>query len=81
MDQSSFFDSGTWAGIGTVLALLAFVGVCLWAYSGRNKARFDEAARLPFADDSTDTGSASQTPEDTGNKPVNVAETDKVTDL
>ena len=44
-------DQGTWEGIGTLLAMLAFIGVCLWAFSGRNKARFDEAAQLPFADD------------------------------
>ena len=44
-------DQGTWEGIGTLLAMLAFIAVCVWAYSGRNKARFDEAALLPFADD------------------------------
>jgi len=44
-------DQGTLEGIGTVLAMLAFIGVCVWAYSARNKARFDEAAMLPFADE------------------------------
>ena len=44
-------DQGTWEGIGTLLAMLAFIAVTVWAYSGRNKARFDEAAMLPFADD------------------------------
>ena len=44
-------DQGTWEGIGTLLAMLAFIAVCVWAYSSRNKARFDEAALLPFADD------------------------------
>ena len=44
-------DQGTWEGIGTLLAMLAFIAVCVWAYSGRNKARFDEAAMLPFADE------------------------------
>ena len=44
-------DQGTLEGIGTLLALLAFIAVCVWAYSGRNKARFDEAAMLPFADE------------------------------
>lgn len=51
MDQGTFFDQGTLAGIGTVFALIAFIGICLWAYSGRNKSRFDEAAQLPFVDD------------------------------
>lgn len=44
-------DQGTAQGIGTLSAMLAFIAVCLWAYSGRNKERFEEAARLPFADD------------------------------
>ena len=44
-------DQGTLEGIGTLLALLAFIAVCVWAYSSRNKARFDEAAMLPFADE------------------------------
>lgn len=44
-------DQGTVEGIGTLLAIFAFIGVCLWAYSSSNKSRFDEAAQLPFADD------------------------------
>ena len=38
-------------GIGTVLAMTAFIGVCIWAWSSKNKQRFDEAAELPFMDD------------------------------
>ena len=39
----------------TVLAFAAFIGIVLWAYSGRSKAGFDEAARLPFDEmDGTD---------------------------
>ena len=44
-------DQGTLEGIGTLLAMLAFIAVCVWAYSSRNKERFDEAAMLPFADE------------------------------
>ncbi len=44
-------DQGTLEGIGTLLALLAFIAVCVWAYSAGNKTRFDEAAMLPFADE------------------------------
>lgn len=44
-------DIGTLRGLGTLLVLIAFVSVTIWAYSGRNKARFDEAANLPFADE------------------------------
>lgn len=35
----------------TVLSFTCFIGIALWAYNGRNKARFDEAANLPFDDD------------------------------
>jgi len=38
-------------GITTLLIMIAFIGVCVWAYSGKRKKRFDEAAQLPFADD------------------------------
>jgi len=37
--------------ISTVLAFLAFVGIVGWAWSGKRQRAFDEAARLPFADD------------------------------
>ncbi len=36
----------------TVLAFLAFCGIVAWAYSGRRKQSFEEAARLPLDDDS-----------------------------
>jgi cytochrome c oxidase cbb3-type subunit IV len=37
----------------TVVWFLAFVALCLWAWSGRRRKDFDAAARLPFdeADD------------------------------
>ncbi len=38
-------------GIGTAVVFIAFIGVVLWAYSGKRKQQFDEAANLPFADD------------------------------
>ncbi len=31
--------------------MIAFFGVCIWAYSKKRKSDFDEAANLPFADD------------------------------
>lgn len=39
------------SGIFTVLTMLAFAAVVLWAWDSRNKARFDEAARLPLDED------------------------------
>jgi cytochrome c oxidase cbb3-type subunit IV len=37
--------------IVTVVSLLTFVGIVVWAYSKRNQSAFDEAARLPFDED------------------------------
>ena len=33
--------------IVTVVAFVVFIGIVFWAWSRRNKERFDEAARLP----------------------------------
>jgi len=34
--------------IVTVVMFVFFVGVTIWAWSARNRAGFDDAARLPF---------------------------------
>jgi cytochrome c oxidase cbb3-type subunit IV len=39
--------------IVTVVSMLTFVGIVVWAYSRRNRASFDEAARLPFIEEGT----------------------------
>ncbi len=36
----------------TIISMLTFIGIVLWAYSARRKNDFDEAAMLPFDDDS-----------------------------
>lgn len=38
-------------GIVTAVLLVLFVGLVLWAWSGKRKADFDRAARLPLEDD------------------------------
>jgi len=43
--------------IATVLAVVAFVGVCWWAFSSHQKKGFEEAANLPFDDDAQDQNS------------------------
>lgn len=35
----------------TVLLVLIFIGIILWAWSGKNKSRFKNAENLPFADE------------------------------
>lgn len=44
-------DQGTMQGIGTILTMIAFLGVCWWAFSAHKKKDFEEASRLPFADE------------------------------
>ena len=54
----------TFRGLFTVVLLVAFVGIVLWAYGKRRKQRFDDAANLPFADEEIAKRSAA----DEGNK-------------
>ena len=45
-------DAGTWRGVFTVVMLLLFVAICIWAWSSKRKADFEEAANLPLEADS-----------------------------
>jgi cytochrome c oxidase cbb3-type subunit IV len=36
--------------IVTTMSFIAFMGVVFWAYNGKQKKRFDDAANLPFVD-------------------------------
>jgi cytochrome c oxidase cbb3-type subunit 4 len=38
-------------GLSTAFLMVAFIGLCVWAYSRKRKKSFDEAANLPFADE------------------------------
>lgn len=44
-------DSAIFHSWYTVLLLVIFVAIVIWAYSSKRKKRFDEAANLPFADE------------------------------
>jgi len=46
-------DINTLRGLSTLFLLIAFLGLVFWAYSGKRKKEFDEAANLPFADEQT----------------------------
>ena len=37
--------------IVTLLSFAAFIGIVVWVWSRRNRARFDEAQMLPFIDE------------------------------
>ena len=41
-------DINLMRSVVTVVALTVFIGIVVWAWSSRNKTRFEEAARLPF---------------------------------
>jgi cytochrome c oxidase cbb3-type subunit IV len=42
---------GVLHGLLTLLVMILFLGIVWWAFSSRQKKRFDEAANLPFADE------------------------------
>ena len=44
-------DPGTWRGIFTLIMLLLFIGICIWAWSSKRKQDFEAAARLPLEPD------------------------------
>ena len=44
-------DINDMRSIVTVISLVTFVGILVWAWSKKNKADFEEAARLPFGDE------------------------------
>ncbi|MBD3620256.1 MAG: cbb3-type cytochrome c oxidase subunit 3 [Chromatiales bacterium] len=44
-------DGATFHSIYTVVLLVIFIGIVIWAWSGRRKRDFDEASRLPLEDE------------------------------
>ena len=38
-------------GLGTVVVMVAFIGLALWVFSPRRRSEFDDATLLPFKDD------------------------------
>ncbi len=45
------FDINTGRSIITVLGLVTFIGLIVWAYSSKNAAGFEEAGKLPLDQD------------------------------
>lgn len=49
MDWGSFL--GQFRGIHTLIMIVVFVGICVWAFSPHRRKHNDEAAHLPFDDE------------------------------
>ena len=47
-------DINTLRGLSTILVMIVFVGICLWAYNSKKKQDFNEASQLPFEDEEID---------------------------
>ena len=47
-------DAGFLHGVWTAALLAVFAAIVVWAWSGRRKRSFEEAARLPLEDDAKD---------------------------
>jgi cytochrome c oxidase cbb3-type subunit 4 len=39
--------------VWTIVVMVLFIGIVLWAWSGKRKQNFDEAANIPFHEDET----------------------------
>ena len=46
-------DSNLIQSVWTLVVLVLFVGIVIWAWSGKRKQEFDEAANIPFHEDDT----------------------------
>ena len=56
-------EMGLVRGVITVLTLLAFLGICWWAYRPSSRQRFEEDALLPFENADAGPGRAGSLPE------------------
>jgi cytochrome c oxidase cbb3-type subunit 4 len=60
-------DWGLYHSIATVAAFISFIGVCWWAYSPKNKKRFQQDAQLVF-DDPAESDQQDQDDQPTGDR-------------
>jgi len=49
-------DLPTLRGLFTLVLMVAFVAIVIWAWSGKRREDFEEAARLPLEDDPSSSG-------------------------
>ena len=53
-------DAGFLHGVWTAALLAVFAAIVVWAWSGRRKRDFDEAARLPLEEDGDAAGDVTE---------------------
>ena len=53
-------DNSMIQSVWTVVVLVLFVGIVIWAWSGKRKQDFDEAANIPFNEDEVPTEKTSK---------------------
>ncbi|MDB5971352.1 MAG: Cytochrome c oxidase cbb3-type subunit 4 [Hydrocarboniphaga sp.] len=49
--NSQLLHDGLVQGLVTLIAFSSFIGICFYAYSPSRRKTFEQAARLPMADD------------------------------
>lgn len=54
--------------VWTVIAMVVFIGIVIWAYSKRKKADFEEAGRMALDDDKPIKNSMNKTATENGSK-------------
>jgi len=63
MSGSLISDSGVLRGVMTLLLILSFVAIVVYAYSARRHAVFESISRLPLEEDSPELASTRDLPE------------------
>jgi cytochrome c oxidase cbb3-type subunit 4 len=58
--MNEFF--GHLSGVVTAVLMLAFIGVALWAWSGRRRTTYEAAARLPLEEDPAPAATSNREP-------------------
>jgi cytochrome c oxidase cbb3-type subunit 4 len=53
-------DNSLIQSIWTVVVVVLFVGIVIWAWSSKRKKDFDEAANIPFNEDDSQTEKTSK---------------------
>ena len=41
-------------GIWTIIVMVVFVGIVIWAWSGKRKREFEDASNIPFNEEEND---------------------------